>query len=326
MVFFNTKDRKILEELNKNSRQTDSEISKKVGISKQVANYRIKRLLDCGVIDHFYTIVNVGKLGLNSYYVFLQFQSLNEDKERELLKKINKKDYIGWLVSGTGRWDAVLLVFADTYSTFDILLNEILSLCGEYLHEYCFTTLITAEHLSYKFLNKSEGKSVRLTEKENLIKLDNIDFKILSNISQNARESIVNIAEQTKIPIHVVNYHLKNLIKNKIIEGFKPKININNLALQWHLLLIQFQNVSEERKKHFISFCKQHINVYYLTNTIGMYNLSLDIHVNNTMEFKQTLLDLKEKFSDVIKNYESIIIFDEYKISYFPEELLKRIN
>ena len=110
--------------------------------------------------------------------------------------------------------------------------------------------------------------------------------------------------------------------KQNIIEGFKPKINVNKLGYQWHLLLINFQRATEERKKQFINFCKEHRKIYYVTNTIGFYNLMLDIHVKSSEEFKEVLLELKEKFSDVIKVYESIIIFDEYKINYFPVSLL----
>ena len=59
---------------------------------------------------------------------------------------------------------------------------------------------------------------------------------------------------------------LKNLQKNKIIGGFKPKINIEKLGYQWHLLLLQFQNITDQRKKEFIDFCKQHKKVYQHQN------------------------------------------------------------
>ena len=85
---------------------------------------------------------------------------------------------------------------------------------------------------------------------------------------------------------------------------------------------MQFQRINEERKKEFLKFCKQHKKIYYETNTIGTYNLMLDVHVKTIEEFKGVLLELKEKFSDVIKLYESLIIFDEYKIDYFPKKLV----
>ena len=51
------KDMKILANLFVNSRQSDSSIAKKVRLSKQVVNYRIKNLIDKGIIKTFRTII-----------------------------------------------------------------------------------------------------------------------------------------------------------------------------------------------------------------------------------------------------------------------------
>lgn len=321
MIELDVKDRKILAELDKNARFSDSEIAKKVRISKQVANYRIKKLLEEGIISDFYTVVNTGKLGLNSYYVFLQFENINKQQEKILLEKIKNLDFVGWLVGGTGRWDAITLVYAKDIETFDKLLNKIISLCGNHMHEYNFTILIKGEHISYKFISSETIKTVKQTEKTGNLELDSTDKKILHAISHNARDSLVELSQITKFPLYVVSYHLKNLIKNEFIEGFKPKINVNKLGYQWHVLLIQCQKTNEKRKKEFIDFCKSNKKIYYITNTMGMYNLMLDIHVKNTEEFKDVLFELKEKFSDVIKLYESIILFEEYKIDYVPKTI-----
>jgi len=317
------KDRKILVELDRSARQTDSEIAKKVGLSKQVVGYRIQKLVEKEIVNNFYTIVNVGKLGLNSYYIFLQLEKINKQQEIELLEKLTQLDYVGWLVSGTGRWDIILIIYADSISTFEKSLNKTIDICGEHLHEYTFTTLLAAEHISYKFLAETRDlHSVRQTARIETAELDETGKSILETISQNARLSVVDISEKTKIPVHVVSYRLRTMVKQKMIEGFKPKINVNKLGYQWHLMLIQFQRASEKRKQEFISFCKENKRIYYITNTIGPYNLTLDIHVKSTEEFKEVLLELKEKFSDVIKLYESFVIFDEYKINYFPSSLL----
>jgi DNA-binding Lrp family transcriptional regulator len=315
----NEKDKIILAELDKNSRVADSEIAKKARLNKQVVNYRVKNLLKKGVISNFYTVVNVGRLGFNSHYVFLQLQSINEKEEKELLKKIKDKPYIGWLVSGTGKWDAVALIYARSSSEFDRYLNDLLTTCKNHLHEYSFTNLITAEHLGYKFLGQKSPKSSLQTEKISPIELDKVDKTILKILSQNARISVVDLSEKINIPIHTARYHLKELMKKEIIESFKPKIEINKLGYQWYLLLIQFSAVDEKRKQGFIEFCSSNKKVYYITQTIGNYNLMLDIHVHSTEDFKKTLFEFKEKFSDVIKNYDSMIIFDEYKIDYFTE-------
>ncbi len=315
------RDRKILQQLDRNARQSDADIAKKVGISKQVAHYRIQKLQENGIISHFYTIVNTGVLGLNSHYVFLQLERINQQQEKELLQKIHALEYVGWLVSGTGRWDAVVLVYADSIGTFDRLLQEILTVCRNHLHEYTFTTLVSAEHLGYKFLSLSESGDVSVikqTEKKEMAILDQDDKAILSALSQDARLPITEISRKARLPLHRVHYALKKMIKSKIIEGFKPKISISKLGLQWYLLLLRFESPSEQRKKDFMGFCKQYKKVYYLTHTVGAYNLMLDVHVKSIEEFKEVLLELKSRFSDIIRVYESLVIFEEHKIDYFP--------
>ncbi|HJX50878.1 hypothetical protein A3K73_07280 [Candidatus Pacearchaeota archaeon RBG_13_36_9] len=317
------KDRKILAELDNNSRQTDSEIAKKVGLSKQVVNYRIQNLISKEIISNFYTIVNISKFGLDFYYIFIQLSNINKEQEKKLAEEIEKLDYVGWLVSGVGRWDFVVGVNANSVLAFEKYLSQLTNLCGKHLHEYIFTTLVSAEHLSYKFLPSKEiAYGVRQGEKKEAISLSEDDKKILKAISQNARLPITEISKKTNLPIHTISYHLKNLVKSEVIEGFKPKIDIGRLGYEWHLLLIQLQSASDRRKKEFLEFCKYHQNIYYVTNTIGLYNVMLDIHVNNMQEFKEVLLDIKEKFSDIVKLYESIIIFEEHKIDYLPKSLI----
>ena len=69
------KDRKILYELDTNSRQSYHEIAKKVGLSKDSIIYRIKKLQEQGVIKKFHTIYDVGKLGFISFRLYLKFQN-----------------------------------------------------------------------------------------------------------------------------------------------------------------------------------------------------------------------------------------------------------
>ena len=57
------KDRKILYQLDLNCRQSNTQIGKKVGLSKEVVNYRIKRMQDFGIINNFWTAINSLKLG-----------------------------------------------------------------------------------------------------------------------------------------------------------------------------------------------------------------------------------------------------------------------
>jgi len=64
------KDRKILYELDLNSRQSFQKIGKKVRLSKESVFYRIKKLEEEGIIQRYSTMVDVGKLGYTNFRFF----------------------------------------------------------------------------------------------------------------------------------------------------------------------------------------------------------------------------------------------------------------
>ncbi|MBT6955719.1 Lrp/AsnC family transcriptional regulator, partial [archaeon] len=81
------KDRKILSELDKDCRQPNSTIAKKVGLSTEVVSYRIKRLEQEKIITQYQVALNLSKLGVIQFRVLLSFQHITSG---ELEKKISK--------------------------------------------------------------------------------------------------------------------------------------------------------------------------------------------------------------------------------------------
>ena len=59
----NLKDKKILYELEKDARITNSLIARKVGLSKDAVGYRIKQLEEKGIIKGYRAIIDVNKNG-----------------------------------------------------------------------------------------------------------------------------------------------------------------------------------------------------------------------------------------------------------------------
>ena len=317
------KDRKIISQIDKNSRATDSQIAKEVGLSKQVVSYRIQNLEKNKILLNYHTILDVATLGLSTNYIFLQLQKINKKQEEELLEKINKLDYIGWLTTSLGRWDVFLSIYSKNIEQYNYFLNELLEICGDYIHEYEQITHISSVQTTYKSgLKEQNFESIEQTSNKDKVQLNKIEKNILIEISQNAKKSIVEISNNLKIPVHTINYHLKKLLKNKIITGFKTKIDVSKLGYSWYSLMIKFDKSTPQRQHEFISYCKKHKQIYYITHTIGIYNSTLDIHVKTPREFREVLFELKEKFSDLIKIYETALLFDEIKINYIPKTLI----
>ena len=112
------KDKKILSELDIDSRQSFTKIANKVGLSKEVVNYRIKRLINEGTIKGFYPIIDVSRFGYSSYRIFLRFQNLTTEKEKKIINYLQNQNSVGWIVFIRGNWDINFVTWNSTNNNF----------------------------------------------------------------------------------------------------------------------------------------------------------------------------------------------------------------
>lgn len=70
------KDRKILYQLDIDSRQSFRSIGKKIGLSKDVVAFRVKKLKEKVIILRFHTEYNYLSLGLTSLRFYIKFQNM----------------------------------------------------------------------------------------------------------------------------------------------------------------------------------------------------------------------------------------------------------
>src|SRR3989344_641465 len=82
------KDKRILEELDRNPNIFSSSLGKKVGVSRQVVEYRIDKLISQKTIYSFYTLVDVGRLGYSSFRIHLRLRNVSEEVYSNFAKEL----------------------------------------------------------------------------------------------------------------------------------------------------------------------------------------------------------------------------------------------
>src|SRR3989344_2896696 len=90
-------DKKILELLLQNSRESINIIGKKVRLSRENVDYRIKRMIKDGLINSFNVIFDEKKLGLLRYGVFLELINLNNNNEKSILTYLKENKNVSWV-------------------------------------------------------------------------------------------------------------------------------------------------------------------------------------------------------------------------------------
>ena len=81
------KDKKILFELDFHARDSNAKIAKKVRLSKQGVDYKIRNMINKGVIQGFAPIINGNQLGYFYGRLFIKFQNLTREKENKITYK-----------------------------------------------------------------------------------------------------------------------------------------------------------------------------------------------------------------------------------------------
>ena len=99
-------DEKILGELISNSRIPVTILAKKLRISREVANYRISRLVKEGIIKEFTTeIEHIGFIGAA---VFINIKASKEEEFKEYLMKLN---FVSWVSQLSGIWNFGMSIY-----------------------------------------------------------------------------------------------------------------------------------------------------------------------------------------------------------------------
>jgi len=312
------KDKKILFELDKNSRASLPEIAKKVGLSKEVVFHRINRLKNENVILKFLAVPATYRLGLTGYKVYLRLNNTSKENLDSFVKYLKKEKSVYWTSICKGRWDFIFGIWAKDIHEFFIVYNKMLDKFSKYIQEKELS--ITVENIQYnrKWFHSDNSNRMEFTfgENEEKAEIDEKDQKILDILVDNSRTKSIDIAEKLKISPKVVSYRIKELEKKGIIKGYKVLLNSNVMGFNTYKAFVFFKNIDEERKKEFINYCKNLPNIINIVVTFASWDMEIMFETKKDEEYYKIMDDIKEKFSDIINFYESVLISSEPKHKY----------
>ena len=84
-VKLDLKDKKILTLLDEDSRLSNSQIAKRVGLSKPAVEYRIQRFHKNNIIFTYYSVIDFTKLGYSQYKIYFKFQDIILEDEQKII-------------------------------------------------------------------------------------------------------------------------------------------------------------------------------------------------------------------------------------------------
>lgn len=317
MIKLSLKDRKILYELSKDARLSASKIARKAGVSKDVAVYTISKLLKGNVIRQLFTLINTEALGFTRHELYIKLKS--DEREKELISYLKEHSLFIWVRSAIGDWDLLTEFYAKDNIEYEKILREINTKFGSIIKKMN-SAIVLKEHCF-------PLKSIGYKEEENIIeepsaekpKLDKEDFKILKQLAINARISVVEIAKTTKLSSDAVIYRIRNLIKNRMILGYRVAVDESLLGFSKYKILLKLGNINEKTYSTLLAFLKMQKSMQYIKRCVGEWDFSITILAKDTNELRKIILDIKSNLKEALDDYKILILFEEHKNTYFPE-------
>ncbi|MEK6974366.1 MAG: Lrp/AsnC family transcriptional regulator [Nanoarchaeota archaeon] len=314
------KNKKILFQLDIDCRQSNSEIGKKVGLSKQVVDYRIKSLLKEGIITRFSTVIDTYKLGFSKYKVYILLENANKETINNIIGFLKNHKKTEWVATCSGKWDIIVGYIVKNVYEFNDSLKEFEEKFSQYISSRDISISLEVPHWRKEYLlnNKEPYPVVIQGNKKGDYNIDNIDEEIIKILVNNGRIPITEISKRLNITPRVVDYRIKNLKKENIILISRIFIDLNKFNWIYCKALIKFKNISKEKYNSFFQHCYYLKNLTYVINCIGSWDIELDFEIEDFNKFHEILLDIRDKFSDIIKNYDFVIVTNEDKLDYYP--------
>lgn len=313
------KDKKLLYWLDQDSRATNRQLGKKVGLTEQAIGYKLKRLQEKGIIKKFVAFINTLSLGYQHYKVFIKLQNASEEKEKEIISFLIKNKNIRWVVSTSGKYDLSFSVLAKTPMEFVKIYRKIESAFGRYIIEKNISINVSSPGFTRDWLiNSKTSKQLEYQTNDKVQQIDEIDEKILKVLSQEARKNIVDIAQVIKSTVDVVKYRIKKLKENKIINGFSIQLDLEKIGCEYYSVFFNLHNIDESFEKSTLFFAGSHPNVLFVVKVIGSYDLQIEFEVKNYYELEKNLKEFREQFSQNIRDFEILRVIKEYKYDFFP--------
>ena len=319
-VKIDLKDRKILFELDLDSRQSLSKISKKVNLPKNVVAYRIQRMQKIGLIQNFYTVIDASKLDYISFRIYLTFQNTTPKIEKEITDYFIENKLTYWMGSIEGKYDLGFTMWVKDINYFYEFWETTLKKFRKYFQEQVFSVYYQLYHYRYSYLLEKATRESRaeITGGGKLVSIDKTDFEILKVIAPNARIPITEIAKQLNLTPMIVKYRIKKLINLRVIQGFRTNINFSLLGYQHFKADIAIEKYKEIDK--LLNFIKINPNLIYIDKSVGYADLEAEFHFKSLKEFHAAMDELKTRFPGTIKNYKHFIYSKILKMHYLPED------
>jgi DNA-binding Lrp family transcriptional regulator len=305
----NNKDLKVISAIIEDARIPLTSLAKKVHLPREVVQYRLKNL-EKNLISGYQARINLRLFSDLIYTLFLNIPGQNRE---ETITKLKQLPSIHWIGSTLGRWNYIIS-FSIKNGELNKFLDNLFNLFGNI--NYSLTHQLT----EYKdtFAGLFGSKRLLISQKKSeKYRLDELDHRIINNLTKNARLSNSEIADRINLTREAVRMRIKNLEKFGIILGYRTMIKPQSLNLMSYVLTIKCKTPNSDALNKICNYLSLNSSVSYVCTMAGEINILAVISSKSVKELDEVCNALRN-FAE-IKEIEAFPLIKVGSQEYLPD-------
>ena len=295
-------------------------MAKKIDLAKTSIAYRVKRMIDKGIITNFYTIINPLKLGYTPVRFYLRFQYTTTALQAEIIKHFADDNRSWWVASLEGKYHLAVNMLLKNNNEFLDFWKSTLNKYRYYIQDEIFSIYFEFTALNYEYLNQEKNqqkrKKIIIHYDDNRITITEKERAFLKKIAQNARIPSIELAKHLNISPSRIHYLYRELEKKEIILGYRVNINIKKIGYKDFKVDIYLKDY--QRRDEIISYLKQNPNLVMLSRSAGISDIEAQFHLPDMETLHTVTQKLYEQFPGTIRSHTYHLVKTQHKWSYIP--------
>lgn len=315
-------DKKLLYELDSNSRQSLSQLARIVRQGRDRVGYRVDRLVREGVIRQFTVTINPYRLGYTLYKTYLKV-SKQQGRYDSLLKLLRSHPRVYWIADCDGRWDLFFATFARSPFEFFEIQSKILQSCSDIVISFTNLTLVNVWMYRKSYLSPRSAEPFLIGGPPSSYSLEEVDWDILRLLSEDARMNFSEISRTLSIPESTIRYRLDQLERSGLVAGYRVELALSRLGMMFFKAQLYLATYDQADLKKLRSYCGKHPNITYFIEQIGDSPVEIELEVTGYEQFTEIINDLRSAFPGIIRNVETALI-NRSRFKWVPYQELAR--
>lgn len=315
-------DKKLLYLLDQDCRQSTAQLARKLRIHRNVVLYRIKRLEDLGIIKGYFTDIDTARLGYSTFRILLRLSNYSKEDEERLTRFLLSVPQLIWFFRTEGKYDMDIVYVSKSIKEFYSFVEQFSIRFNRLIADEKIGTMIQISYYGKDYLiNKTRERLPLKDSGSEVSEVDEYDKKILVNLSNNGKMSIMGLAKIMHLSVNTVKDRKKRLEKNRVILGYRPFIDTEKTGYTYYKLFIRLKNYDSSDFMRISSFFGLKNTTIFTTKYLNGDDLEVEMHLEDDKQLSCLKEELTASFGKIIKELYVLKFTKEYIYRYLPEKI-----